>query len=276
MSETNMASFLNRMKLTDEFTRVLVPFLQQNGFVLHEFGYDQILRDQPRMMALMKRIRFKKSTAALMVKFSPDIICAYPKIRNSHGLFLLDVKTSITPLFFMKQIERVRNNANLPKLSREDVGEIEREAWYVYNTFYPNNRVVIVMASLYNPKLVVADWVSNVKCLWCYKEEGPIPWNCKKCPVFTIGGTFGVVQNFLAGGSKTPHTNIHLGKMRSLNMFLSSEFGVKVDNEKYEKMINFVKTWQLSKPRGKVNWTQFNNVVDSLKETCPWLENRWP
>jgi len=283
MPETRMQSFLNRMKLTTEFTTILLTFLQQYGFKTCGFGYEQILRgDQPRMRSmrsLLRKLRFKESPTALMVKFSPDIICAYPKLKSSDSLFFLDVKTSITPLFFGEQIKRVRRNARLAQLRREDIGEIEREAWYVYNTFYPSNKTAIVMALPYNPKLVVADWVSNVKCLWCYKKKGrkgPIPWNCRDCPIFNKSGTFGVVQNFLAGGSKTPHTNIHLGRMRTLHMFLSSEFGVDIEEDEYNEILNSVKTWQLSKPPRTVNWTQFNNAITELRATCPWLKHRWP
>lgn len=254
LSETDMSSFLNRIKITNEFTQMLIPFLTSHGFVVSEFGYEQILRDNASMRALIKREKFKKSTAALMVKFSPDLICVFPQMKSDKGIFFLDVKTSITPVFFRRHIERLRRIARLRKLRREDIGEIEREAWDVYNTFYPRKRVAIVMACPYHPRLIVSEWVSNIFCFY----------------------RLNVDRNIEAGGSGTPHVNIHLGKMRTLSDFLRDEFRIRVKRTEYRKMLNFVKTWQLYKPAGRVNWTQFNNAINELKKTCPWLKNRWP
>jgi len=254
MSETKMTSFLNRIKMTQHFENLLLPFLQEHGFVTCTYGYEQILREHPKMQATIKKEKFKKSSAALMVKFSPDVICVYPKFKNSDGLFLLDTKISITPVFYPKHIQRIRKSARLAELRREDIGEIEREAWDVYNCFYPKDKVAIVMASPYHPRLIVAEWVSRIVCMYRLMKD----------------------RNIQAGGSGTPHVNIHLGKMRDLQRFLADEFAVKVDSDSYQKILRVIKSWPLSKPAGRVNWKQFNNVINELKVTCPWLKTRWP
>jgi hypothetical protein len=254
MPETRMTSFLNRMKMTNEFTEALTSFLQQHNFRICGFGYEVFFREKPSMSALIKKEKFKKSPAALMVKFSPDLLCAYPASKGEKGIFLLDAKTSITPVFFGRHIERLRRLARLPELRREDIGEIEREAWDVYNRFYPKERVAIAMACPYQPKLVVAEWVSQIFQFFRLKRD----------------------RNLEAGGSGTPHVNIHLGKMRALDKFLSQEFRIRVDERLFNDMKDKVKTWELSKPAGTVNWTQFNNVITDLKGSCPWLKHRWP
>jgi len=254
MPETKMTSFLNRMKLTDEFTELLSIFLQKHGVIVCGFGYEVFFRERPSMSALIKKEKFKKAPASLMVKFSPDLLCAFPKFSGTKGIFMLDVKTSITPVFFGSHIDRLRRAAKLAELRREDIGEIEREAWDVYNQFYPKDRIAIAMACPYQPKLIVAEWVSQIFQFYRLKRD----------------------RNLEAGGSGTPHVNIHLGRMRSLDKFLAQEFGIKVDENLFDSMKNTVKKWELCKPAGTVNWTQFNNVISELKATCPWLKNRWP
>jgi len=249
-----MTSFLNRMKLTNEFTEYLSAFLQKHGFRVCGFGTEVIFRQRSSMSALIKKEKFKKSEPALMVKFSPDLVCAYPAFKGEKGIFFLDAKTSITPVFFGRHIERLRRLAKLSELRREDIGEIEREAWDVYNRFYPRERVAIVMACPYQPKLVVGEWISKTFQFYRLKRD----------------------RNLEAGGSGTPHVNIHLGRMRSLDRFLNEEFGVRVSEASFRAMKEKIKTWDLSKPAGTVNWTQFNNAITELKATCPWLKHRWP
>ena len=257
--DTGLNKFLNRKKLTDEFIGHLAPFLQHHRFILYPFGYEEILQDTEGMTGLLKRERFKKSRAALMVKFSPDFIAFYEGTKRSE-LFFIDSKTSLTPVFFRTQIKRVSRTANrrgedVGELNRTEIGEIEREAWIVYNTFFPPNRVAIMMATPYNPNLVLGEWASNLSPLYTHQSD----------------------RNLDAAGSGTPHVNLHLGRMRPLNRFIENEFGVRVDNDEYQKMIDKVKKWDLNKPAGRVNWTQFNNVVNQLRrEGCPWLKNRWP
>jgi hypothetical protein len=273
--ETGTTSYIDRMHLTERLNKMLVPFLKEHGFQLVEFGYDLMLRDEPGMKAKIKQLEYKASPAALMVKFSPDFIASY-RSREKKDVFFMDAKTSITPVFFKAHIERIRAHSKIYSLEREDIGEIEREAWLVYNMFYPSDKVALIAAAPYQPKLIVAEWVSKIKCLWCFKGNGLEAWDCNKCPIFKSGGTFGVVQNEFAGGSKTPHTNIHFGKMLELKDFLKREFGINANEKSYNAMIKEVKKWPLNKPIGRVNWTQFNNAIREMRRKCPWLKHRWP
>src|SRR5438552_1811740 len=241
--DTGVAQFLNRMKLTDHFIDMIVPFLQKHGFVIHPFGYEEALHNTTGMDGLIRRKQFKKSEAALMVKFSPDFLNIYEDVSR-RKFFFADSKTSITPVFFHSHIRRIQRRAKLPELHRGDIGEIEREAWIVYNRFFPKNQVAIFMAAPYHRRLIVGEWVSNLTALYTHKAD----------------------ENLEAAGSGTPHVNLHLGQMRRLDDFLKQEFGLKVDQGLYGILTDEVKKWGLNKSKGRVNWTQFNNAVNELRE----------
>lgn len=250
--ETGTTSHLDRMNLTKRLDELIKPFLEEAGFIVEEFGYSNTLKEAHSMMARMKRLEIKKSEAALMIKFSPDFICI-KKGKNKRLLFI-DTKTSTTPVFFDSYIKKLSEKSKITDLRREDIGEVEREAWDTYNKFYPPAETVIIMACPYNPKLIVAEKVSNIVCFHRFEKD----------------------TNVEAGGSQTPHVNIHLGYMKPLDVFLKEEFGVRINKEFYNEIKDFIKRWDINKPMGRVNWTQFNNCINKLKTTCPWLKYRLP
>jgi len=275
--ETGTSSFLDRQALSRRFEENLEVFLADHGFKVLPFGNIVILQDNSWIRSRLKKVDYKESLAAVMVKFAPDYIVV--KETDPKDFFFMDAKASITPVFFQTQIDRIReHHGKDPHLSRNDIGEIEREAWFSYNKLY-GARVLLVIATPYNQNLILAEWVSNITCMWCLKEAlpgNPMPWDCSSCPVYaTSKEGFDVMVNELAGGSGTPHTNIHFGSMRRLDVFLMQEYAVQVDADEYEQtMLEYVKQWPLNKPVGRVNWTQFNNVVRQLRYQCPWLKCR--
>jgi len=275
--ETGTSSFLDRTALTRRFEENLEHFLADYGFVLIPFGHPVILQDNSWIRSRLRKIDSKESLSAIMVKFAPDYIVI--KETEPKDFFFMDAKASITPVFFQKQIDRIASNYGKdPDLSRNDIGEIEREAWLSYNKMYAA-KVVIVIATPYHPNLILAEWVSNIKCMWCLKEPlpgNPIPCNCNDCPIYSANDTaFDVIVNKLAGGSGTPHTNIHFGTLQPFDVFLSQYFGVEVNKEEYQKaMLDFVKTWPLGKPQGTVSWGQYNGAIRQLRTKCPWLRYR--
>jgi hypothetical protein len=241
--------FLDRMGLTARLDDNIVPFLEDHGFSFMSFGHPAILKGNGSIRSRVLHRDSKKSDAMLMIKFSPDFIGTHEP--SNAAPFYLDTKASITPVFFGSQIDRIRQEARLVRLMREDIGVIEREAWDVYNRFYPKERVMLCLASPYHPRLLLAEWVSNIMPLFRFAAD----------------------HNIEAEGSGTPHVNVHMGKMRTLSEFISQEFGIEVDAEGYQIMCDYVKQWTLSKP-GRVNWTQYNNVIVDLQATCPWLKTR--
>ncbi len=276
---TGTTSYLDRQALTRRLEENLEAFLEEYEFKVIPFGHPVILQDNTWIKSNLKRIKYKANLAAVMMRFCPDYIVY--KETEPKAFFFMDAKASITPIFFNKHVERIKNHYKKDnKLSKHDIGEIEREAWLSYNKFYSGNNVAIVIGTPYNPRLLLAEWVSNIECMWCLKEAkfgNPIPWECDKCPIFTNYNEnkgFGVLVNEFASGSGTPHTNIHFGKMRTLKDFLYDEFKVEVDDEDYKLLIEDIKKWDINKPRGKVSWSQFNGTIKELKKLCPWLKCR--
>lgn len=273
--ETGTTSFLDRYALTRRLEENLEYFLKEYGFTLLTFGHPVILRDNTWIKSKLKSIQYKANLSAIKVKFSPDYIVV--KKNNKTVFFYLDAKASITPVYFDSQVQRIKINYHKDEnLSQHDIGDIEREAWFSYNRFYKD--VAIIIAVPYNPNLLLGEWVNKIECMWCLKKAqagNPIPWDCNKCPIYSSDDRgFGVLVNEFAAGSGTPHTNIHLGSMRSLDKFLLEEFDIEVNKDDYAILLDFIKKWPLNKPAGTVNWKQFNNVIRKLRNRCPWLKFR--
>lgn len=247
--ETGTTSFLDRFGLTTRLDENLKPFLADCGFDVMDYGHPVILQHNTAMIARMRKREYKKSPPVLMVKFSPDFVAVH-SVSGTEPFFF-DSKASITPVFFGAQIRRISDQSGFADLRREDILEIEREAWDVYNGFYPKKHTAIIVACPYHPRLLLGEWVYRVTPLFRFKQD----------------------HNDGAGGSGTPHVNLHMGIMRTLEEFLTQEFGTVVDKNGYQAILDFIKLWPLNKP-GVVNWTQFNNVIVDLQRTCPWLKTR--
>lgn len=274
--ETGTTHFLDRFALTRRLEESLEGLLADYGLRILTFGQTTLLRGNSWMNSRLRRLDSKESLAALMVKFSPDYVTS--KESGEPILFFMDAKASITPVFFEAHINRIRLHSRRTGLGRSHIGEIEREAWFSYNTFYPRDEVALVIACPYSSRLILAEWVSRIRCLWCYKggvNSVPTSWDCATCPVKTRSG-FGVIVNRAAGGSGTPHTNIDFTSMRTLSDFLEQELDIILDKKAYSfTMLDFVKTWPLNKPAGTVTWKQYNGAIRGLRnEGCTWLKYR--
>ena len=157
--ETGTGSFLDRQALTRRLEENLEKFLADYGFKVLPFGNPVILQDNTWMRSRLKKLDSKESLAAIMIKFSPDYIVI--KETSPRDVFFMDAKVSVTPVFFQSQIDKIKAHYGEDKqLSRENIGDIEREAWLSYNKFFPSNHVAVIMATPYNPKLILAEWVS--------------------------------------------------------------------------------------------------------------------
>lgn len=241
-------SFLDRIDMTRRLDEAFRPFMREHGIESYPFGSPVILKGASTVQSKLKKLIAKKYPAALMVKYSPDYILQ----TSAHPprVFLVDTKASVTPVFKRRQIEVIRESAGLMNLERHDIGEIEREAWDVYTTNYPKSELALCFAAPYHPRLIVMEWCSNIR------------------PMYRLSSD----TNLQAGGSGTPHVNIHLGMMRTLREFLSEEFDIEVDLEAYGALLDMVKTWSLFKPTTfTISWSEFEQVGEELKGACPWL-----
>lgn len=240
--------FSQRLSLASRLDAALIPGLKERGFAVYPFGAPVMLRGANRIDALLRTLISKKFPAALMMKFSPDFIIVPP---NGGEPFFLDTKASVTPVFKASHIETIKGTSGLSALAREDVGEVEREAWDVYNGHYSSERMAICFAAPYHPRLVVMEWCKNILPMYRLKED----------------------TNVNSAGSRTPHVNIHLGKMRSLTDFLQQEFGAPKNAPSDVGLAKEVRDWPMGKPAGfTITWEVFRAVGAELRKSCPWLK----
>lgn len=249
--ETGTTSHLDRMNLTNRLCELLDELFEAHDIEFSEYGQNVILQDNKPIAARWRKLDVKKADPVLMIKFAPDYIVHH---ERSGAFFLMDAKASITPMFFQSAIDRLREVSGISDLDRHRIGEIEREAWDNYRNRFPPRTVAICFATPYNPNLVLVEWASELQELYRFVKD----------------------TNVDAAGSRTPHVNIDLAAMRSLEDFLAEELGVEVDSELYDDLKEEVKAWGLNKPAGRVNWQQFNNVVMVLRGKCPWIRGRVP
>jgi len=246
MESAGTATFFQRFALTERLQEMILPFLDECGVEVAEYGQNVILGHNGSLEARLKKLEAKKSPAALMVKFAPDFLCMY---RETKTLYFMDIKTSLTPVLFTSKLDELSRHCR-KHLCREQVGLVEREAWDNYTTRYPAGRTAIVMACPYNPRLLVAEWAGSIRPLFRFEED----------------------INRNAAGSMTPHVNIDLDSMRDLATFMQDEFNCEVPRDHFDAMVEYIKTWPLSNP-GRP-WMQFNACVRGLQMTCPWLRQR--
>lgn len=255
-----VSSFLDRMDHTNQLDAALKPFLEEHGIRCYPFGQPIILEGAKQILPKLKRLLIRDYSraeygAGFMMKFAPDYICHFEDGRQPP--FFLDTKASVVPVFFDSYLETLRGfakEAGCPDLTRGDVGEIEREAWDVYTKNFPADRMAICYGAPYHPRLIAMEWCSNVKSFFRFKKD----------------------RNLDAGGSGTPHVNIHLGLMRTPAEFLEQEMKIKVEPDAFEALQEVVRNWPVEKPKGRVNWRQFVGALRRLKPTCPWIKGQMP
>jgi hypothetical protein len=255
-------SFLDRMDNTKHLDDAFVPFLEEHGFQVLPFGQTILFEGSPLLASFKKLLvrdySFAKFGAGFMMKFAPDYICIHQ--NGTSEPFFLDTKASVIPIIFdrgphFQKLQLGAQEAGCAPLTRCDVGEIEREAWDVYTKYFPPARLAICFAAPYNPRLLAMEWCSKIKTFFRFAED----------------------RNEVAGGSGTPHVNIHLGKMRTPDKFLAQDFGVVVDEEAYAALVDVVKKWRVQKPKGTVSWSQFVTALRRISaEGCPWIQGQMP
>ena len=275
MASPFASTFRGRLSLTHRLDEAIRPILTDAGLICRPLGQPPALALMPEARKRLTAIAAKASPAVRMLRFTPDFLIIRP--GHPDGPLLADTKASVTPLFHDRQVDRIRRHAGRPEIAREDIVEIEREAWHTYNRCFPPDRVAIIAAAPYHPRCVVAEWVPRVRCLWCYAgrgPDGPRPFPCQYCPVFSRrDGGFGVASNFFTSGSGTPHTNIDLGSCRPLDRFLSDELGVIPNPEQMADLIAEVRSWPIHRP-ARISAGHYDRILASIRRKSPWVRGR--
>lgn len=243
MTNLGINDFNQRLNTTEANEALVRPFLEDLGLKTYPFGQHAILRDD-EIVSLMRNRISKFSTASLLVKYSPDLIALDAK-RDT--LFFIDIKTSLTPVILDAYVDKL-GNALGRQLRREQIGIIEREAWDNYSQRYPKKRTALLVACPYNPRLLLMEWVSNIRLLSRFLRN----------------------TNPKSAGSQTPHVNIDLDAMRGMDDFLAEELSCKSKSVEYDRLRAVVKTWPVvcSSERWR---NAFLRCVASLRITCPWI-----
>lgn len=227
-----MDTFEKRLNLTQRIESNLPELF--NNSILKEFGCETIVGDNLELMQLMKRPEINQSPTGMIVKFAPDFILA--QRYNAKRMYFLDVKHSVTPIWYEKRLQKIRNNCNDSTIEISDIGVIAREALLSYRRFYPNT--IILMASPYNPKLLMAQFADRIRCLYCYTSTNK-EYDCNNCPTKN-GGYFNIERATKSNGSQTPMTNVDLNSFEPIEDFFKS-IEIEVDTRILETIRNDIR-----------------------------------
>jgi hypothetical protein len=251
-----MPSFLDRMSSTDEGESLIQALLSSSGLDVIPFGQKNLLKEVDDFSVggilkklLVRNFDIENHAPGFMVKFSPDLIVTGRETEP----FLIDVKVSKTPVLFESKIESIRAESGKPSLQGCDIGVIEREAWDVYGRFFPPSKVAICYMAPYTKNKVSIQWRDKVECLFRFADD----------------------FNPNATGSKTPHVNVNLGSMKSLDSFFS-DLGISLRPELLTVLLSTVEKWPMEKPSGKVSWSQFRGALRRYSADVPTLTAKFP
>jgi len=174
-------------------------------------GYETHIPEKIR-----KLMRFVRNNTAAYVKFTPDYFVL--DLTDPERMYLLEFKSTRTPLYSANRINLIRNYASDLSLSVENIGQIELAP---YDSYMRLNSIGVRAAILnycayYSDKLL-CEFVDKIKIV--HKD---------------------IVRLETVRGSRTPFANIDLRTLRSLQDFLSTEHA-NIDNELLRKFISSAK-----------------------------------
>lgn len=260
-----MDGFEQRLQLTDMIENRLSDLFDKNHVSIQRFGCEVIVGQNSDIQDFIKEPEVNQQASAMIVKFAPDFILL--KKDAPKQLYFLDVKHSITPIWADSRIEMLRTKNDDITLTRTKVGVVAREALLSYRRYYPNT--IILMASPYNSKVVMAQFADRVRCLYCYREKGK-EYDCYNCPS-KHGGFFDIERATNAIGSQTPMTDVDMDSFEPMEIFFG-KLGIKVDSEILEQIRESVKCEQLEFGNQKDHRIQ-NKVRRELHESgCNWID----
>ena len=153
---------LNQTRLIEDKMKELFP-----KSVVREFGYQTIIGDDIELKRFMNNPEINQMASGMIVKFAPDFILL--KKETPQQLFFVDVKHSVSPVWAYSRLNKIREKNKDYTLEISDIAVVAREALLSYRRYYPNS--IVLMASPYNPKLLMAQFASRIQCLYCYRSE---------------------------------------------------------------------------------------------------------
>lgn len=255
--------FQNRYRLSNIICDRINALFDPNDVEIIPFGMENITCGNKAFTDYLNGRQSNLSYSAMLIKFAPD----YVLLRKTapQNIYFLEVKVSKTPLYFQSRLNAIRTMHPQKTIKVSDVGDIAREAWNAYNNLFPNT--VILAGSSYNPKVLMAQFVHNIDCLYCHTNTGI---TCANCPV-EQGKLFPLERNAAAQGSQTPHTNIDYSSFEpaetffaKLNMPLNAAVTAQIRQE--------ILSLGITKSRMPEETEQLKIRRQLISEGCAWLQ----
>lgn len=257
-----MSDFTHRLSLTQIIEESMPELFPDPS--LKQFGCETILADNQELWEYVRTQEVNQSHSGLIVKFAPDfILLSNTQPRN---LYFVDVKHSTSPIWAASRLEKIRQLNNDFNLSIADIGVIAREALLSYRRYYPNS--IVLMASPYNSKLLMAQFADRIRCLYCYRSSGQ-EYNCSSCPA-KAGGFFDLERAVKSQGSQTPMTNVDLRSFEPADQFFE-KIGVNINRNVCNELKKKIQSEELDFSTAPVN--RIDPVKWSINQSgCSWVK----
>lgn len=235
--------------------------------IVQEFGCTKIVDSGTELFEFLSTPEINRMPSGMIIKFAPDFIILTK--TKPQKIYFLEVKHSISPIYTKSRLNLMKKQAFDNTLKISDVGVVAREALLSYRRYYPNT--ILLMASPYNPKKLMAQFAENVKCLYCYRSNKP-DYDCNNCPAMN-NRFFDIERANNSTGSQTPMTNVDLRSFDNAKNFFA-KLGIKIN----ESILDEIEKLIINEPvcfDNKVLNNRKNEVIQSLiNDGCYWLEKQ--
>lgn len=176
--------------------------------------------------------------ASFMIKHMPDYVLSH---KTNYQTYFVDLKLSSTPLLYFSRLKQIRELDQMQnRYHSANVGIMAREAFFSYKKYYP--KTIVLYASPYNPKLLMAQFIEDIKVLYVgganyYKDSLPnkITTNADFTAIEIMHPDyFELTYNSSSTGSGTQHVNIDLDSFEPFEDFFN-KLAFPFDQEKLEE-----------------------------------------
>ena len=261
-----MSFFEERLNLTDIIEKKIKELFSNE--IVQEFGCSKIVSPGTEIFNFLKTPEINQMPSGMIIKFAPDFIILTKK--EPKKIYFLDVKHSVSPIYAPSRLKLMREKASDNTLEISDIGVVAREALLSYRRYYPNT--IILMASPYNPKKLMAQFAEKVKCLYCYRNKDKPDYDCNNCPAKN-GKFFDIERDGKSTGSQTPMTNVDLRSFESSETFFN-KLGIEINSSTLYEIEKEI----MNEPIGfddKVLDKRKNEIFQSLIDSgCYWVKKQ--
>ncbi len=192
--------FNERLNLSHNFEKLIIPFLESKGFIVEKTGYENYVSDKTKQILRTEH----NDITVRFLRYLPDLF-----VIKNNMYFFIELKVMDSPIRLDSRIESLKKITQIDDLSKENIGVIETSAHKNYQALKNIGiKVVLLVLSTFNKETFLADWEDEIVAF--YEDN---------------------VKLGNGDASFTPYTNIHLDKMKSITTFLKENFGVDITND---------------------------------------------